>query len=191
MAGRGDGQSQLATHLGARGHARSNRRGKCQSNSSSRIEEESRALVGPEGSSDIVTASRPISFPVSFVNDVTLLRYSAPRLRTPVDGEVVLVAYWKAPGPIYDPLASFVHLVDAEGRLLGQYDGLDVFPWEWQEGERFVQAYRFPVDREATPGAHWLQIGLYNSSTLERLPVVREDIPLGDHLQLRRMELTP
>jgi hypothetical protein len=118
----------------------------------------------------------------------TLLGYELVDDRVASGQEVRLILYWRADGPIYEPLSSFAHLLDRQNAVVGQYDGFDVPPYHWEPGAVIAQIYRFPVGHDAQPGPHWLEVGLYNPQTMERVPVVDDDgAPVSDRLLLREI----
>jgi hypothetical protein len=103
-------------------------------------------------------------------------------------GEVHVVLYWRAQGPVYEPLSSFAHLLDSQGNVVGQYDGFDVPPRRWKAEDVIAQVYRFRVNPDTQPGAHWLEVGLYNPQTMARVPILDErSTLLGDRLLLREV----
>jgi len=133
-------------------------------------------------------ARQSVALPVRCGEAATLLGYELAKDRLAPGQEVHLVLYWRARGPVYEPLSSFVHLLDRQSNVVGQYDGFDVPPWHWEPGAVIAQVYRFAVGQEVRPGAHWLEVGLYNPQTMERLPVIGDDtVPFGDRLLLREV----
>ena len=84
------------------------------------------------------------------------------------------------------PRAIFVHLLAPDGRVATQWDGLDVLTEGWREGDVILQvtslelppgiACRAPA--EFLPGQPWLQTGVYNPATMERLPVLVDGAPI-------------
>ncbi|MBP6470928.1 MAG: phospholipid carrier-dependent glycosyltransferase [Chloroflexi bacterium] len=91
-----------------------------------------------------------------------------------VDGVVALVTGWQVAEATERPLKIFVHALDEQGQIVGQWDGLDVDSTSWQPGDVFVQVHRFAVPDTAV--IHAFAIGLYDADTLERLadPIVVE-----------------
>jgi 4-amino-4-deoxy-L-arabinose transferase-like glycosyltransferase len=133
-------------------------------------------------------AQQPVPLPASFDETAVLLGYELPGDPLTPGQEAHLAVYWRAHGPVYEPLSSFAHLLDGQNTVVGQYDGFDVPPWEWEPGAVIAQVYRFPVSQDAQPGVHWLEVGLYNPQTMERLHVMGDDgAPLGDRLLLREI----
>jgi 4-amino-4-deoxy-L-arabinose transferase-like glycosyltransferase len=80
-------------------------------------------------------------------------------------------------------LASFTHLVDRSGQLVGQQDGLGYPPHSWHTGDRFAQVHHLSFDPDLTPGHYWLQLGLYRRETGNRWLVVDQaGAPIADRL---------
>jgi 4-amino-4-deoxy-L-arabinose transferase-like glycosyltransferase len=129
-----------------------------------------------------------IRMPAHFEETVTLLGYELADDRLAPGEEVHLVIYWRVRGPVYEPLSSFVHLLDRQNNIVGQYDGFDAPPWYWEPGAVVAQVYRFPIRWDAQSGAHWLETGLYNPQTMERLHIVDDTgASLDDHLLLKEI----
>jgi hypothetical protein len=91
----------------------------------------------------------------------------------------------------------FTHLLDADGQVWGQKDGLpldgDHPTTEWQPGELIVDPYSFIVSPEAPPGSYLLEIGLYHQESAVRLPVLDADgQPVwGDRVILSEVMVLP
>ena len=134
-------------------------------------------------------AQQPIvPLPARFGEAATFLGYELADDRLSPGQEVHLAVYWRVRGPVYGPLSSFAHLIDGQSHIVGQYDGFDVPPWHWEPGAVIAQVYRFPVGQDAQPGSYWLEVGLYDPQTMERLPVVaRDGASLGDRLLLQEV----
>lgn len=93
-------------------------------------------------------------------------------LNSGTDGEIALVTGWQVAEATERPLKIFVHALDEQGQIIGQWDGLDVDSTSWQPGDVFVQVHRFAVPEAADVSS--FAIGLYDGATLERLgePIV-------------------
>jgi len=128
---------------------------------------------------------QPVPLPAHFEGKAVLLGYELAASQVARDQQVHLVLYWRAYGPVYEPLSSFAHLLDAQSNVVGQYDGFDVPAWYWEPEAVIAQVYRFPINPGAQTGAHWLEAGLYNPQTMERIHIVGDDgALLGDRLLL-------
>jgi hypothetical protein len=147
----------------------------------SEITAQSTAFIDP-------VSEQEVALPVSFDGVASILGYELSDGQLAPGDEVHLIVYWRVQGPDYEPLASFAHLLEGQSKILGQYDGLDVPPWHWEPDAVIAQVYHFSIARDAQPGAHWLEVGLYNSQTMERLPVLgKDDEILADRLLLKRV----
>lgn len=80
-------------------------------------------------------------------------------------GEVVLMTAWRVEAETERPLKIFIHALDTQGQIVGQWDGLDVWPAGWSPGDVFVQSHRFAV---SAPDFS-LAAGMYDGETLVRL----------------------
>lgn len=99
--------------------------------------------------------------PVTFEGRVSYLGCR----RIPEDGAgLTLLSTWRAEGPVEEPLAIFVHLLDAEGQIIGQDDGLGAPAAHWLEGDLLLQLQRI----EAPAGNYRVHTGLYNPETGSR-----------------------
>jgi hypothetical protein len=108
--------------------------------------------------------------PAELGGSVTFLGY---RFLEMVPGEISLLTAWRVSETSDRPLKIFVHALDEDGMIAGQWDGLDVRATSWQPGDIFIQWHRFPVPPTAEP-LH-LVVGMYDGATLERLA---EPLPL-------------
>lgn len=91
-------------------------------------------------------------------------------------GEVVrLDVTWQALQPFTEDWKVFVHLVDANGQLLAQFDGQPregAYPTShWIPGELIKDSYPLLMPATAPPGPYRVFVGLYNEVTGARLPV--------------------
>jgi hypothetical protein len=77
------------------------------------------------------------------------------------------------------PAKLFVHLLDEQGRLVSQWDGLGAAWQGWREGDILVQLHELPTDGMPT-GEYTLAAGLYHPERLERwLGPAGDTISLG------------
>ena len=98
-----------------------------------------------------------ISPPVVFSNQVTFLGHRVTSSS--------LLTYWRAAGPVEQPLHIFVHLLGPAGAIVGQHDGLGAPAEYWRPGDVIVQTHHL-----GAPTIEYnLRVGLYNPETGERL----------------------
>ncbi|MFQ5612673.1 MAG: hypothetical protein ACE5H9_11130, partial [Anaerolineae bacterium] len=85
-----------------------------------------------------------------------------------------LTLFWQALAEVPIDYTRFVHLRDADGATVAQADGqpLDgLYPTsQWRPGETLVEPVVLDVS-QVPPGTYTLYAGLYDLSTLQRLPV--------------------
>jgi hypothetical protein len=82
----------------------------------------------------------------------------------------------------------FTHLLDAKGRLWAQKDNLPVrgsYPtMDWTPAEIIVDRYDLVAPHDAPPGEYVLEVGLYDVTTSQRLPVLGGGKVLDDRVLL-------
>jgi uncharacterized membrane protein len=106
--------------------------------------------------------------------------------------DLVVTLYWRALAPMNQDYTVFVHLVGPDDQLLAQHDGQ---PWSkvplptstWQPGEELRDEHRLSLPPDMPPGSYRLQVGAYDWQTLERLPVLENDIPINNYVEMGRV----
>jgi hypothetical protein len=145
------------------------------------------SVTAPEG-------TRVGSPPVNFDGQIAFLGCQA--LNTPTassDGGLRLVTLWRVLRDSPEPLNIFVHLLDANGDLIAQHDGFDVWTASLSQGDVVAQLH--PISLEAAPpfsaAETKIQLGAYRRADLWRLPVVVDGVEVADRLWLSLAEVTP
>jgi len=82
-----------------------------------------------------------------------------------------------------------MHLIDASGNLRGQHDSPPASgAWPttaWIPGQVVADPYVIPISTEAPTGDYYLELGLYDPVTGQRLPVVGPaGQVIGDHVTI-------
>ena len=105
---------------------------------------------------------------------ITLIGYdlSAPSVSP---GSVLTVTLvWHAEAPLDADYTGFLHLTDADGKLVGQSDQPPeggAYPTSlWVPGDVVRDSHQLEIDEASASGACVLSIGMYNSTSGERLP---------------------
>ncbi|MBI4670557.1 MAG: hypothetical protein HY741_02665, partial [Chloroflexi bacterium] len=118
---------------------------------------------------------------------IEMIGYTLPQttLRAGEPFEVTL--YWHALKPAAKAYTVFVHVLDANGRVIGQKDAPplngDAPTDTWQRDEYIADTYAFDIARDAPLGAASLEIGFYDPASGQRLPVSDESgVTQGDHV---------
>ncbi len=112
-------------------------------------------------------------------------------------GEVVSFSlFWQARQPLAENYSVFVRLADRGDSFTWQEDGQPVnglFPTsQWPTGVEVWDRRGIVVPAEAPPGRYRLEVGWYDPSTLERLPVLDEEgRPQGSTLVLDYLRVVP
>jgi hypothetical protein len=100
-----------------------------------------------------------------------------------------LVLYWAALRETGANYTVFAHLLDADGALVSQFDGLPGDSlhrtYDWWPGYFDWDEWPVPVPEDLAPGTYTLRVGMYDADTVERLPAVDADgTSLGDSILL-------
>ncbi len=93
-------------------------------------------------------------------------------------------------GDIGRPLSMFVHLLNNDGELVAQQDGLGYPLHTWHVGDRFVHVHHIPIDASLPAGEYSIQLGFYESTTGQRWLVRHNGNVLGDRLLVGTVGVT-
>jgi len=121
------------------------------------------------------SASHPID--ADFGGRIALLGYTLEPEPVHPGETLRVILYWKAQQPMAESYTVFTHLLDPEGRQVGQEDSMpmsNLHPTnEWQAGEVVTDGiYELPVRADAAPGEYALELGWYDVSSGQRLDVL-------------------
>jgi 4-amino-4-deoxy-L-arabinose transferase-like glycosyltransferase len=132
-----------------------------------------------------------IGHPMSLrVGDVVrFLGYDLDALEVGAGGSLRLTLYWQAISQMDTSYTVFNHLIDDEGRIWGQKDGIpgngSLPTSSWLAGEYVIDEYEIPVQEDTPPGAYLIETGMYNLATMGRLRVFdKEGRETGDRILL-------
>jgi len=130
--------------------------------------------------------NQSVPLPVSFAGGPTLAGWDIVT-DTWVPGDSVrLFTYWRVTEPHLPQLALFVHVLNAAGQPLTQWDGWPVSSQGLEAGDVIVLEHSLAIPPDAVPGDYLLQMGLYYPPSGPRLPVAN-----ADRLYLTRIEIGP
>lgn len=106
--------------------------------------------------------------------DLLLLGYDLAADAVAPGQAVALDLYWQAVSTPATNAKVFVHVVNAEGRIVAQEDRIPA-NWQrpttgWSEGEVVVDSYAFALPGELPPGEYTVYVGMYDEATWERWP---------------------
>jgi hypothetical protein len=139
-------------------------------------------MIAPSDSDPLT----PAPLPADFGGQLAFLGYELLSEELGAGAEVALITAWRAVRKPEPPLSIFVHLLDPQGRIAGQSDGLGANPDGLRPGDVLLHVHRFTVAPDAPPGRYWLQMGLYDPETMVRLPVAGQ---ASDRLLLTQVEV--
>jgi hypothetical protein len=128
-------------------------------------------------------ATHAVTLPVKFGNTAELLGYTA----IPGSDTLTLVSYWRAGDQITKPLQLFAHAIGPGGTIVAQEDRLDAPTFGWRAGDLIVQINHLPL-ADVTSQLLWLEVGLYNSASGERVPVLVNGSPVDSRLLLQTVQ---
>ncbi|MEW5985477.1 MAG: glycosyltransferase family 39 protein [Chloroflexota bacterium] len=145
------------------------------------------ATTGSLARGDLETAAYPLYIryaaqawsgggsPLAFFGDPITLRDVDLTVVTSQVLQVDLSWEWSGDQRPARDLTAFVHVEDAAGRLVGQSDGQPAgghWPTRWwRPGLVVLDTHKITLDEPFDPSRHRILVGLYDSATLERLPV--------------------
>jgi hypothetical protein len=112
----------------------------------------------------------------NFGRQIKLLGYTLEAEEIKPGDSVQLALYWQGLADMETSYTVFTHLIDQDGRIMGQKDNRPVsglYPTtEWTPGEKIVDRYEIATAPEIPPGEYSIEIGLYELDSGERLPVL-------------------
>lgn len=126
---------------------------------------------------------------------VRLLGYSLGT-RTYRPGETLRITlFWQPSRTIQPNLVVFVHILDSQGALVAQHDGV---PDEgrrptpfWQPGIVVSDTHSIVLPSDLAPGEYTLSVGMYDWPGLQRLHVVNGPAAGEDHIILETIRIEP
>lgn len=130
-------------------------------------------------------------------SQVDLLGYDLEPSPPRAGQALTVTLYWRARAMPAGDYKVFVHLVDADGRMLAQHDAAPA-NWTrpttgWAVGEVVIDEHTLTLPPEAPAGDYRLYVGLYDAVTLQRLPVQAGSghVVSGDRLLLEAGPIGP
>lgn len=121
------------------------------------------------------------------------IELAAATLPPQVSHPLQVTLFWRTGQPIAQEYTVFVHVVDANGKMVGQWDqipGAGASPTSaWPPGRLVVDEYQVPLTLAGATPPYRVLVGLYDAVTGARLAVVESARPSGDsRLELATLE---
>lgn len=129
-----------------------------------------------------------MEYPIAFGDLLEFLGYEVIQTGADDNRELLVLTYWRIKEPTELPLAFFLHLLDPEGNIVAQYDGLAALPDTWQAGDLLLQLHPLTLPEDGAQARDWLQLGIYDTKTLERITIAGDALP---HQQRVLLPLKP
>jgi len=134
----------------------------------------------------------PISQPLSLTlgGEILFLGYEVAHTTVQPAGHLRFTLYWQPLVPINENYTVFTHLLALDNVLLAQVDRQPlqgrVPTGQWLPGAIYADRFDMPLPPDIPSGEAHLGVGLYQLTTMERLPAVTTD---GQRLPEDRMLL--
>jgi 4-amino-4-deoxy-L-arabinose transferase-like glycosyltransferase len=141
------------------------------------------AAQGPEF--DLEPAHLPLD-----LGGLSLLGWETDRVQVKPGAAIDLFTYWEVTQPIPPPLKIFVHVSAPDGRIVAQWDGLDVNISTLEPHDIFVQRHRLDLPADLPPGPYRISIGAYQPDSGARLQAQLSD-RVVDSIVLGMLTLEP
>ncbi len=145
------------------------------------VETEDRVLIGPikvmeRLRADDVVVQHPRS--ENLDGKVRLLGYDLSSSTVKAGGRLRLTLYWQGLKTMDTDYTVFTHLLDTNGFLVAQRDNQPVGgnnPTSfWNEAEIVKDVYHIAIDPSTPAGLYLIEVGMYELSSGQRLPVLDE-----------------
>ena len=140
-----------------------------------------------------------INLPIDLGDRVQFLGYALSAESIKRGGSFDLTTYWHVTGDgsaslttgLPPQLSQFTHVLNAQGEIVAQQDGLSLTSTSLRAGDVFIQIHHLTLPTDLKSGTYDLSIGLYTQVDGNRLPIVANGQPQGDRLFLRSIDVTP
>jgi uncharacterized membrane protein len=112
----------------------------------------------------------------SFGQTLRLTGYWIEQVRLTSGSALPILLEWTAERPPQRDLTVFIHLLAPDGRLVAQSDATPTWltpapSSQWPAGQSLLDQHTVLLPADLPPGSYTLALGLYDSDTLDRLPL--------------------
>ncbi len=127
---------------------------------------------------------------VNFDDKLALVGFEMPSGVFAGAASLPLTLYWQGRGDMREVYAVFVHLLDAQGEVVAQHDGIPANGKQpttsWAVGECIIDPLEISLPADLPPADYRVVVGLYLPATGARLPVLdgENHLPLDDFVVL-------
>jgi mannosyltransferase len=139
----------------------------------------------------VTEMTHPLS--ARLADKVMLLGYSLPSKEVHAGDVLQLTLFWQALTVLDERYAVFIHVLDADGHIVGQRDtepgGGAMLTITWQPGQTITDNYGVLISHGTPPGEYRVQVGMYALDSGMRLPVSQAGQSSGDSLTLEPIRI--
>lgn len=135
--------------------------------------------------------------PVGFQSPIRLVGYEVAATTIKRGEPLIVLLYWRGTGPLETRYTVFLHLLDAQGRVVAGYDSeprKGQYPTTaWEPNLLTADVIVMPVGSDVAPGSNYrLEVGLYDAATGQRLAIVDlEGRPVTDVFTIDTFKVEP
>ena len=121
-----------------------------------------------------------------FGEAIALEGYDLSQVQSSDDQSLHLTLYWQSLVPLpEEPSIVFVHLLNSNGQLVNQIDEPPLQgQWptnHWRAGDRLADRHTLSLSSELPAGNYAVSMGLYNPTSMARVPVQSTQNPVMDN----------
>lgn len=120
-----------------------------------------------------------------FGDAIELLQVQAPITAT-AGAPLTVQTRWRASAPVTADYTAFMHVVAPDGQLVAQIDRPPTAGFystlAWRTGWPVADAFELTLPAGSAPGNYRVLLGLYDPTTMQRLPVTQSGRASGDAL---------
>jgi len=112
----------------------------------------------------------PLTLPLRAGDNLEFAGYEVLNPNARPGFDLQILTYWRV---LQRPpnLAVFVHLVDAQQRIVAQFDGLEALVHKLEPDDIIVQLHTLRLPNDLPASEYRLELGMYNRSNLQRVPL--------------------
>jgi len=124
---------------------------------------------------------------------VMLLGYSLLSEEVYAGGTLELTLFWQALTTLEERYVVFIHVLDADGHIVGQRDtepgGGAMLTTTWQPGQTIADNYGVLISHGTPPGEYRVKVGMYALDGGTRLSVSQASQPPSDSFTLQTIRI--
>jgi len=126
-------------------------------------------------------------------NKVMLLGYSFPSKDVDAGDTLQVTLFWQALTALDERYVVFIHVLDADGHIVGQRDtepgGGAMLTTTWQPDQTIADNYGVLISHGTPPGEYQVKVGMYALESGTRLPIGKAGQSPDDSLTLDSIRL--